>query len=1198
VKIGRLITWHWGALEDRDWEFRHAVLLTGEPGGGTQAVLDALLALLGAAGGEPPRNLPALALGRMADGVHLRSRATSYVAAVFEPSDAAGENAPAFTVAMGVEAREEQGRAQLQQPPQFFIVRQALAREHFLREGARGDEPDLVPVNQWYLHLQTELRLGADAVQRYDSAATYLQHLYGALMGKAYVPQAEADRAVRVLTRSMRYRPIGGVNELVRDEVLDAQDSTEDMRRMRSLMQAMERQAADVQRLEMNTRRLRDIGAVADEVLDCVRRFVVDTIAHAQRALADSQDEARRAAAAIEQQSQRSRQAEERLQALRDEQRGIEARLGALRAQLGHSDVAREQKFLRDSLELYEREFRTHWQTLRNAARAAGTLLLRTGQLLEMDFTATPSLQRVAEPLHAPLRRLMQRWRGDLTANLLTEAGVANELPAFDLEDFDTDLMALDQALRWGEPSVVSVVADALAELGVQRQRLDDEHRQLGMDLQQLQAGRPPAPVEVQQALAMLERETPFAQPRMLAELIEPRPNSRWQHAVEGYMARDRFSIVVEPGFESECIRLVHERFPARSAKVVEGGKAVEDTQGMTLQATSVLRELQCSHPVARAYLMAQYGRLRKVKNEEGLARTAQGLMRSGVGSRGYGMFSCMEADAGLVFGTEARNRRQAACERRLADIAREVRELDRLAATLRRVSTLFSGLSVQVLAPLTGKVLDVQFQYLAARRTLDVLDVSSIDGLDRQLADLERGLAQSRRSYDAEMQELGRLAEVLRRSREQQEFHGGRLPALEQGHGQALRWAARFGAVAGAVAGERQLLDEAHALAQGGDAAPADLKARMDAAPAQLAAALRHLRAAVHTYLAGADADDERFLFADPPRSLDRLEDVLAATLRVREDAARQLNRQDGVGLAGSAARLAEAQARFHAVFTTGLCLKVRDDVRAGQATLEKLNRELKHIAFGDATYRLEWEWVPEYQKYHEFFEAVHDMAGQLEQGRVSVFESPLLPEAHRATATRLRQLLLSGEASAEQALKDLADHRNYRRYDLVRRNDSGQVKLSTWGPAQDGELAAPLYVLRAAQLASALGHTGRDRRSAPALRLLLADDSFAALDDVRARSVLQFLARQMGLQVVMALPAAASGPLKPEFAKEFSFSRVLSSRNGRTLDVMEAHEKDLDPQALGRLWAEHGRAGAAGRGAGGRDLASRWQAQIEDDA
>jgi hypothetical protein len=214
---------------------------------------------------------------------------------------------------------------------------------------------------------------------------------------------------------------------------------------------------------------------------------------------------------------------------------------------------------------------------------------------------------------------------------------------------------------------------------------------------------------------------------------------------MEGYMGRNRFNIVVAPGFEAEAIRLVRKHFQDPAVQVVQGNKAIEDTQGLGLQATAALHELQCSHPVARAYLMAQYGRLRKVKSEEGLSRVSQGLMRDGTGSRGYGMFSCFEAESGLVFGPAAHARRKAWCEQRLAQISKDRRDLAQLATSLQHVSGSFSGLSVQALAPLVSKVLDVQLRYMAARRTLDMLDSSSIDGLDRQLAELGSALAQAR---------------------------------------------------------------------------------------------------------------------------------------------------------------------------------------------------------------------------------------------------------------------------------------------------------------------------------------------------------------------------------------------------------------------------------------------------------------------
>ena len=357
-------------------------------------------------------------------------------------------------------------------------------------------------------------------------------------------------------------------------------------------------------------------------------------------------------------------------------------------------------------------------------------------------------------------------------------------------------------------------------------------------------------------------------------------------------------------------------------------------------------------------------------------------------------------------------------------------------------------------------------------------------------------------------------------------------------------------------------------------------------------------------TYLSGAGADDERFPFTEPARSIERLEEVLVASLRARDDAAAQLRRQDAE-LAGTQTRLADTQVQFNALFTGGFCLRLRDDVRLAQSTLEKLNRELKNIAFGRDTYQLQWDWVPEFQKVFEFFEAVNDLADTLERDRVSVFDSQHLSEAHRATAGGIRRLLLSAdEAASQQSLLELADPRNYRRYDIVRRNDSGSIRLSTWGTGAAGELQMPLYVLRSAVLGQALGHFGRDRKSAPALRLMLSDQALAGMDETHARSLLRFLSQQMGLQLVVAMPAAESGALKPEFAKEFSFSKVQVVRNGRMLSLNEGQEKALKQESMGRLWAAHAQA-AHGQG---RDVpvlphrravdVGEGPAPVEDDA
>ena len=400
---------------------------------------------------------------------------------------------------------------------------------------------------------------------------------------------------------------------------------------------------------------------------------------------------------------------------------------------------------------------------------------------------------------------------------------------------------------------------------------------------------------------------------------------------------------------------------------------------------------------------------------------------------------------------------------------------------------------------------------------------------------------------------------------------HRQALP-LQSERTQAQVWASRFVAGASELATEAQLHEEARALADSAELTLDAMRHRTSVLVNGLPASLREVSSGVQTYLMGARSDQERFLYADPPKTFDRIEEVLPPVLGLLRVLGEQIRRQRSIGLAENLARLRKAEASFNSVFTTSFCFKVRDEIRQGASTLQKLNRELKNIQFGTDTFELEWAWVPRLQKVFEFFEAMEGLVDSLDKDTGSIFDSPRLSDEHRQTAQEIRRLLLANDqGTSERALKELADYRNYRRYDIVRHSPVGQTKLSTWGTGSGGELETPFYVIRSAVLAHALGHFGRDRKGAPALRLMLSDEAFSKMDESRSRSVLRFLSRSLGLQLVVAMPTSKSGAVKPEFDKEFTFSKVLASREGAELFVSEVQEKTLKREPLARLWAEH---------------------------
>lgn len=1190
MKIAKLLTWHWGALEDREWIFADTVLLTGESGSGKSTLLDAIQTVLTAArqhlvqfnigqdestqsrrGGKEPRTLAAYALGQQADGVFLRSRSTSYAAIVFAASEQSGERAMPLTALVGMEAFAEGKRAELAGTPLFFIVRRALSFDHLARRDADvlGSSP--IPLKEIYLQLQHRLQAGPETVQRFPDKGSYLQHLYGALMGKTAVSDAESIRAAKSIVKAMAYKELGNVNDLVRDEILEPRDFSSDLDKMRELMRSMAALKAEAERLELNLKRLDIAAESAQQVLDESRRFVVTTIAHALRARDDARSELDSVRRQVSAQNKRHAELQARLASLQAQEDQLRYQLGLVQLQLNANGVAREKEKLDNDIRQYADQFRLHWARVQQAAQGLAAMIAQLDQLLALDLAVVPDLASTVDSLRPAAASVLKRWP-PMAAAYACAARLDAELPAVDVEAFDANLADLERGIRDGDRSVQGAVVQALAEVSEGLNKLKDERVEREAELRLLQSGRVSGRPDAHQAVDLIDQEYPDSHPHLLAQLVEPRPDSEWQNAIEGYMGNDRFAIIVDAGWEARCARLVKRQFPVRSPKVVQGSKALDDSEGRQLERQAILHELKCAHPVAQAFLMAQYGRVRKVDGEEELARTAQGLMKQGLGSRGYGMFACRLPDADLAFGEAARQRRRQWCEQELGRLQREIAALEMLRQSLNAVARMFSGAVFTPMAPLLLAVLESQVQHANAAKALAALDLSSVEEQLRERDDLNQRIGQARVQYDEEMKQVGATDKALGDLRRRENDLVGRLPGLAADCANASVWASRFSATVPELATEPQLMAEAEALSAADEVSLDALRLRIQSLKDKLTPMLRELALAVGAYLSGARDDAERFPWVDPPRNFDRLEELLPAVFSASRAIAEQIQRQRAIGLAENAGRLRDAEGRFNQVFTTSFCFKVRDDVKQGASTLSRLNRYLQDIRFGADTFKLEWDWVPRMQKVFEFFEAVEGVVEGLERDRGSIFESHLLTDEQRATADNIRKLLLANDqGSSERALRELADFRNYRRYDIVRSNPVGQTKLSTWGTGSGGELETPFYVVRSAVLAHALGHFGRDRREAPALRLMLSDEAFSKMDESRSRSVLQFLSRTLGLQLVVAMPTSKSGAVKPEFDKEFTFSKVIARRDGRELYISEAQEKTLHREALARLWRTH---------------------------
>jgi hypothetical protein len=95
-----------------------------------------------------------------------------------------------------------------------------------------------------------------------------------------------------------------------------------------------------------------------------------------------------------------------------------------------------------------------------------------------------------------------------------------------------------------------------------------------------------------------------------------------------------------------------------------------------------------------------------------------------------------------------------------------------------------------------------------------------------------------------------------------------------------ALVWASRYVRGAPELATEAELHDEARELAGSAEVTLDALRHRVGVLVDRLPTSLREVASGVQTYLVGARNDQERFLYADPPKSFDRIEEMLPPVL------------------------------------------------------------------------------------------------------------------------------------------------------------------------------------------------------------------------------------------------------------------------------------------------------------------------------
>lgn len=1198
MHMAKLICVNWGNLPPAEYPLGLVTLLSGGSGTGKTTLADAIQTVMTAAKrglftynpgqeettqhgrhGKLPRTLPSYILG-CDDNLYARPQgAYGYVAIVFAPSS--GEDGgKVFTALVGVRAYLEtielaggrRRRTSKDEGIQLLVVEGHAVGITDLVLGETGSGTAVVPTESALRHLRE--RYGDRVVSDFgDRKSAYLSKLYGLLRSRPSVSSTEAEKAARTFSRFMAYKPIESIDEFVRTQILEPRDMSSEIDNIADGMRKIRDLRSDSERLQRNV----DALAVAErdgEALRTAWRDQVESQARRWHMTAhDARVEAERCASEIRTLNQEQAGIRRRIEEIDRRATEIDTQRADLRAvQRQHQSVV-ERDGLKDQIAREQQSAASALQDLLIALDSARKSLAAAKQLTRLP-ARTHQEERLTDAVVAAVSASQELSAFDIN----TIGALASEIAHSGLEPSVDRLQALAEAVAGFDDALglfgyavtdpdggLRTIAEQLT--GAVQSRLDELRRnedEIRRRVDELnRGGRVQYPPAVARAVQALRQSLPKSDPVVLCDLVDIR-NAEWQAAVEGYLDNNRFVLIVPPEYEARATRLV-KSLGRPSAHVVQGERAGRDAARREIPGDSIVNILDVKHPIARAYLVAAYGSVVQVNDTEALRHTPRGLTQDGQGSSSYKMYNCLMGDDSLVFGRSGRERQLRALHGRLEEMRIERESVETKLADLQQIRQQCQAVGSSTVERPVRVLLTAARTIQGYRERLGQLDLSAVADLDAKLNGIESELSAIKKEKEHRLERSGAIGahrDQLNAVMIASEREAERAEVEANMAAEGVRRLAEVDTEYDAVAVLDRLREEAVNQPLTSEQAA---KAIEDALHRVVTAKGKFLTR-VRDYNSQARSDEQvayqSQLEDSPVRDWADYYAFMEALTQVKA----QLRRQRENRLASVTDELRRAEQTVRNIFTTNFCDVVHAAVQFSEKYIRALNDDLKRHRFSEEVYLFTSEWVPEYKRYFDFFEAVMRTEG-LGEG-VDLFGDVKLTEGEQAVREELHQLLLGNdEERAHNKLLDIADYRNYHRYDILRDTGHGvPTPLSEYGSGSGGQLETPSYVIRAAAVASAY----RLDEGNCHLRSVLIDESFAKMDETRAKEVIAMLSQTMGFQVVMVIPSKSSGSFMPIITNKIVFSKVRSdAAPGELKTVTYVDQQTVNRDAVDRLYA-----------------------------
>ena len=1183
---------NWGNIPHTEIEFGPVNLFSGGNGSGKTTAADGIQSIMTAAyenlftfnpgqdettqrgrSGKQVRTLASYVLG-CDDGSYSRPNTTDgYVAGIFYPTQ--GESGEPFTAVMCVRAALDSAgnQRQARQVQLFFMILPdcQLSLSDFVQQ--KDQHQHVIPVDRILAQLQKHLPDQKIAV--FDKKGPYLRKLYAALRGRSVsLSDREAKHAAKTFANFMAYKPVKSIHDFVAREILEPRDLSDDIKQVSELMRI-------IHSMELETSSLKSSIDNLDTAINASQDFVDDWIklnlneyqqAHRlyydkQQAYLSAKDKQQSLTGLIQQTSSERVVNENKKQQIHDELIEIEAKRQGI-------DALRDKDQLEKHID----------QLQHNLIALAEPLLVADQQRIE-NHQAALAIQAALEDKAAFvgyqtiknktfIKSLLVLTETEIDQSINTQALLTKDwVDVSKIETKVEDLIVLEgiqnqfvQQVIATEGRQLSLKDECLTLFTKQQDQFEKLKSQLqfkDVEIRRLKQQKVDYPQSVDLALKALQQYCPEAKPCVLCDFVEVN-DIDWQMAIEGYLGRSRFGIIVEPEFEAEAINIIRSmKGRKNTARIIQSDKVKVDAKRFSLPVDSIAHKMAFTHQIAANYIMASFGNVRCIDSEQTLRLTARGIMAKGVGSSGYSLFRCDLDETEWVFGLEARNR---ALQAKSIQLELQQHDLHIAKANVEKTASLLTQLKRIQPLKLSEQIEAILLNYRKiqkAENQVKQLDIKDHEDFESSLSVLKTDYAQAEQETKSLTEKLGHLKAELGQTEKA-------IAVISDEKDQLLNDKEvnedRLHVIASIYADfdvEKTLSD----IDQDDELALKELEASHQQTLLRLDKSQRDcIDRLVNHNLNNADYHGIVYqsLIEGQPN-----QDYFQAMVDISKEMQRVYHSLKNNLLVDKHDKILSVKRSFNTAFVTNLCHSIYQAISFGKRMLKQLNEELSHHRFGTDKERFyfDYDWVPEFKEYYDFFEELIQ-SPHLGDDK-TLFDMALTESAQLIRDKLLNMLLEKDEQSAINELNRISDYRNYRQYEIYKEPlNKEPMALSKYGTGSGGQLETPAYIIRSAAVTSAFKFNEGDTHC----RIVLVDEAFSKMDETRSKEVIHYLTNTLGLQLVFIMPTSKTGPFMDLISHQVIFSKCPSQTAVGELNTrVLVDRKVCNQEKIADLWAQH---------------------------